>query len=246
MDVNKLIEIKKAVDNQLANALTTPKPEAQNAFRQVQPPAKLAKSLGMKKQSGKNSYKKKYRDPRTSFDGENTYTGPIMLPRTAEGEDTAIFNTSYFNQALATGTGTFVDVYGTANITSIADWSSISQTWAEIRVLGMELIYQPTVSYQTAGGQIYNPILCVVDRSTTGTALSSYSSGATYDSAKLFNSRKTFRIKYKMNGSEESQFQDTNSVSSVAYFKFFGNAFVNSSTIGALLITFLVQVRNRR
>lgn len=168
------------------------------------------------------------------------YSGPIRLPFTYEQNTIATTNSSYYGAFTASAGGVCDFVLGSGLITSIGDWSSISAGYHEYRVLGMEMDFQPSVSYTSS----YPPLVWVADRGNNGT-LGSYAAGANHESAILKSSRYPHKTTIKMIGVEESSWIQVGITTSTIYIKVYGSAFASVQTVGAYLLTFLLQLRGR-
>lgn len=191
------------------------------------------KQNGKRKSAGKTSNAS--RNPVSTV-----YRGPIVLPGSKAQNEVEVFNTSYYAAMNASVGGTVDFVLGSGLVTSLPDWSSISGSWHEYRVLAMEIDFQPIVSYTSS----YPPIIWVKDRNNTGT-LGSYAAAGTHESAEIRSSRYGHKTAIKMDGVDESVWTPTATTFNALYIKGFGTNFATSANVGAYLLTFLIQVRGR-
>lgn len=169
-----------------------------------------------------------------------SYKGPVAIPGSNQQIETFQFNSSYYAAMNASVGGSLDFVLGTGLVTSIPDWSNISGSWHEYRVLAMEIHFQPIVSYTSS----YPPIIWVNDRNNTGT-LGTYANAGIHESAQIVSSRYAHKLNIKMNGPDEAVWTPSATSFSWGYIKGFGTNFAASQNVGAYLLKFLVQVRGR-
>ncbi len=191
----------------------------------------------------KNQNKNKKQNKNAVSGGATSYQGPLVLPRSLEQQNIVEINCGF--SSLAISSGTVLDlVFGTGLVTSSNDWSSITSTFHEYRVLAMEYNFCP--SNITYGGttQLLQPIFSVTDRQAA-TALGSVAVAADHESSMIHYSREPFKRIIKMSGPEESVWTATGTTFSWGWVKIYGLAFASNTEIGRSYLKFLVQLRGK-
>jgi len=186
------------------------------------------------------------------------YNGPVVQKNSAQGVK---LNTVILVQdgALSSSAGGVIaPVYPFQNPSSATDWSTSSGLYDEYRVLAMDFTYYPnsTSAFNTTQLALaYAPIYCVVDHDSI-TALATYTAASNYESLKVFDLAKKFRMTIKMNGLNINVGSDTSPVSTEGGFmnvsnpptttgsiKLFGTGLSNAAVYGRFILRYRVQFR---
>ena len=176
-----------------------------------------------------------------------SYSGPIQTT----SPSTATHTVGLHGRIIASVSGATNFFLAIENDPSIAqDWSNWASNYAEYRVLGIKVVFQPfNLKYQSTGGNVplFGPVYVAEDHTNSGTTPVSITDVLAYGSAKCHNLMKTFVDELHMSGSEEAQFVGTSSpVTTASLLYAAGLGASVSNTFGEFFITFLVQFRNRR
>lgn len=168
-----------------------------------------------------------------------SYSGPVELPSSFATNNLYTRNHSFTTLISANSSGVVDLVYTFANATSVANWSALSATFHEYRVLGMKLEFQPLQNFTSA----YPPLIIVSDRLSTAT-LGSYAVAADHESAQLVPSRQPFSRTIRASSVDEMGFLGMASATQTVSLKFYGDQFTSNQQIGRMLITYLTQFRS--
>jgi hypothetical protein len=189
---------------------------------------------------------RKNREGNSGLRGDSTsYHGPIVLPK-AMGEQ-RIYNTNCsYTSAFTASAGTITLSINTSLVQNTSGWVQLAAEWHEYRVVAMEVIYVPILTYQTATIAVYPPCICVVDRATNS-ALGSYAGAADHESAQMFNLKHQYRRTIRMDGPEESVWTPVGTAFSFGYIKFYATGCDPAgATYGRGMYRFLLQLRGKQ
>jgi hypothetical protein len=175
-----------------------------------------------------------------SDDVMTKYTGRLMIPSSLNQDHVVPVNFSYYFPLNATVGGVIDNVYGEASVAAANDWNNIANSFHEFRVIMFQMDYVPLVSYTTN----YPPFITVIDRGVNA-SLGAYTAAANHESAMLWSSRYPKKIKARMDGVEEADWQVTSGAVNHYYIKQYGSGFTASQNVGNILFTYLVQFRGR-
>lgn len=198
----------------------------------------------------KKKDKEKGASSKNSASGPSTkttvYKGPIKPLKAANQVET--FETVQVQtfDLVTNGAGVVSFAYGSWP-SSTTDWSNAVAVWHEARTLKMRVQYAPQNRY-SRGVITVRPIVTLVDH-TDSTTVSSYATAGAHESSVLRTLDDPWTQVASMNGNEEAVFQDTNALATAAnrfFIKGYSDGNTTSSTIGVVMITYLVQFRGRR
>ncbi len=126
------------------------------------------------------------------------------------------------------------------------NWTEMSTTFDEYRVLGIRYEYYPTFSVNTAtvgGGLLCSSILHTETAPSPGSITEAYS----YGDSRVGNVFKPFVREWKMTDTNEADFNKTSSTSSSQYaFHLYVDQAGASIAYGVVFVTYLVQFRSLR
>jgi hypothetical protein len=171
-----------------------------------------------------------------------SYNGPIVPRRFSANKDMRIEVLRLDTELVASGAGILTNVIG-SNPASYANWSQYVNVYDEYRVLGLECHYEPYNKYRSAPNQ--SPMSVVSDRADS-TALTSYQNALEYSSVSLFNTAQSWTKGVKMSGTEEATFTPIGVGVSSLYIKLYASILTNSTAVGRLTSTVLVQFRGTK
>lgn len=129
----------------------------------------------------------------------------------------------------------------------ITDWSNVQGTFHEVRTLGMKVKYCPNNKYNR-GTVTTRPIMSCVDHTDSGTP-GSYAQIGAHESNQIHTLDDTFSVTCKMSGTEEAEFQDTQTVAATGnrfYVKLYSDGLSFSTQYGIIVIEYRYQVRGRK
>ncbi len=177
------------------------------------------------------------------------YNGPSRLPGGFGQMDTT--TTQVNNQATVTSAagGTITTVFDSyAQLSTPADWTSLSSTWTEYRILSMEIEAVPWNSFNWPTTTNLAPIYVVEDRSNN-TPLGSVAQAVAYGSVSIHPGGVGFNRTIKMASMEEAGWTAVGSGPATAsrlYFKLYSTGNTASLTIHDVLVRVIVQLRGRQ
>ncbi len=128
------------------------------------------------------------------------------------------------------------------------DWTAMTTTFGEYRVLAMELRFVPNVQGATVASVAYAPFYVVWDSSqstTTPTPLASYSAASQYVVSRIRALNEPWSIDHRMNGSEEATFVPTSNNAVDYAFKTYASGLTASTTYGRYFVRWKCQFRGR-
>ncbi len=172
-----------------------------------------------------------------------SYGGPIKDAMSKDEKDTTSVLLSWTGVISSDGAGANTSVLSNDPSAS-ADFSSYSNIYDEVRVLGERLEYFPYNRYSKTTTTCV-PLIVVKDRND-GTVLSSYSSAISYSSAMKRSVEDPWAETFKMNGQFEATWQSTSTPFATRWFKLFGQGFSTSTDYGRFFMYARVQFRGRK
>jgi len=174
------------------------------------------------------------------------YTGPF-LPIGAKNEvQTLVLLQAQAFDLITSGAGVINTTYGSWP-SGTSNWSSLSTTWHEARTLSFEMLFYPQNRYNKTTTTT-RPLVTLIDHEDAAT-VGSYVSAASHNSMQLHSLEDPFRTIAKMDGVEESVFQDTGVSASTGnrfYIKLYSDGNSLSTTFGVVILRYLVQVRGKK
>ncbi len=189
---------------------------------------------------------------RSKMDSSNTgnismtalrYNGPIIPSSFKQGIDTRTEVMRLDQDLTSSGSGVLATVVG-SNPQSYSNWTALSAAYDEYRVLSMSSHFEPYQRYHDATLNT-SPIYVVIDRADS-TALTSYQNALEYSSVSLFNTADRWNKTVKMNGVEDAVWTPVSTGVSTLYIKMYASILTNSTAIGRLATTVLVQFRGTK
>jgi hypothetical protein len=191
--------------------------------------------------------KKKQKGGRKTAPGELaatalSYHGPVQTKWDKEQGDLHTFCFGFAVACSSDGTGTIANVYGSSP-TGVADWSSLAAVFEEFRTLAFEVRYFPNNRYSKVSTTC-TPLLGIVDRANNA-AFASYNALMSHASHKRLSLEDPWVMIFHMSGSDEAEFQTTNSPTDDGWIKFFSTGLTASTTYGQFFITYRAQFRGR-
>lgn len=171
------------------------------------------------------------------------YSGPIIPASFKQMNDTRTEILRLDTELVASGSGVIANVLG-SNPTAYSNWSGLSVAYDEYRVLSMSVHFEPYQRYHDAALN-QSPIYIVTDRADA-TALTSYQNALEYGSVTLHNTADRWNKAIKMNGIEDAAWIPISSGVSALYIKLWSSILTNSTAIGRLSTTLLVQFRGTK
>ncbi len=171
------------------------------------------------------------------------YNGPIVPSAFKQMSDKRTEVMKLDTELVASGSGTITTVLG-SNPTAYSNWSGYSTTYDEYRVLAMQVHFEPYQRYHDAALNT-SPIYVVTDRGDA-TALTSYQNALEYASVQMFNTADRWGKSIKMLGTEDAAWIPIATGVSSLYVKLYAGILTNSTAIGRLSTTLLVQFRGTK
>jgi hypothetical protein len=130
-----------------------------------------------------------------------------------------------------------------SNNPSVAsNWAGAAAVFDEYRVLALQIEFEPIKFNGQSIAQA--PIATVVDMDTS-TALTGYTLATQYSSDSLHSGGTRFTCQALMSGSADSNFVSTGSTVATYWIKSYSAGNTISSTIGRVIVTYLVQLRGK-
>jgi hypothetical protein len=170
------------------------------------------------------------------------YTGPYRLPAHSMNLDRTVAELTNSFAFTSTSGGVQQQVIAN-NLASFIDSTSYTALYDEYRCLSMEATYYPILSGATISGVTYQLAYGVVDNDSSG-VLTSVNNAIDFASVKIFPLDSKMTLRWKMNGVEDADFTDSNTVATV-YFKYFSSGLSNSTNYGNIIVKTLWQFRGR-
>jgi hypothetical protein len=217
----------------------------------------MPKNKGKQRSVGKNN---RYKNQDTEFPmSKMIYTGPVVQKNTVGGDKMNTVILIQDGAISSSGTGVINNAFNFQNPSSATDWSTASGLYDEYRVLAMDFSYYPNATSALPTVELalgYAPVYAVIDHDTNAN-LTSYGQAANYESLKVFDLVKKFRMTMKMTGlniqgggsggnnvSTEGGFMNTSLPPVLTgAIKLFGTGFSNASVYGRFIIRYRVQFR---
>lgn len=169
------------------------------------------------------------------------YNGPIRLSGGAGQMRIIRLNMFYETSVVSSAAGVYAGVEFFSS--SFFDWTSISSTWEEFRVLGLTVSYQPCNRYTKITTNCV-PGYVAIDR-TTATAFSTRTGAAGHESARVHTLEDPWSKTVRMQNAVESQFQPTSSVTPTFWVKCYFDQLSVSTQYGYFYQIALVEFRGR-
>jgi len=169
-----------------------------------------------------------------------SYSGPTLMNQ----EQLSVVDLCYDTPATSSAAGVIADDLADYPLAS-PDWAGVSATFAEYRVLAMEVRFIPNVTGATIGTLLYAPIYLVLDLTSNVTPLTSYAQATNYALSTVRSLNQLLRMQHKMKGVEESQFVPTTSGVVDYSFKTFAGGLTPSTTYGRYFVHWKCQFRGR-
>jgi len=169
-----------------------------------------------------------------------SYFGPLSMPQ----EQLSIVDLCYDLAAVSTAGGIINDVIGDYPVAS-PDWTGVAGLFAEYRVLAMTVRFIPNVTGATMGTLLYTPFYCVLDLTSSITALTTYVAAANYALTKVNSLNVPWTMAHRMRGVEEAMFVPTSSAVVDYNFKVFAATLTASTSYGRYFVHWKCQFRGR-
>jgi hypothetical protein len=129
------------------------------------------------------------------------------------------------------------------NPSNARNWTEMSSSWAEYRVLGIKISYDPIAVVNTATAPGFSGYQSVV-HALVAPAPTTLAQAASTGVAKPWNAFRKFTREWRMTDVEEANFQSTAAPSGTAYaFTLYGEGGGVSQYYGNLLIEYLIQFK---
>ncbi len=143
----------------------------------------------------------------------------------------------HYDLAVTTdGSGVWASVY--SNLAASApNWSSFAVPFEEYRVTHFTVRFEPLKQFGGGTAITFAPVTRVIDRDDA-TALTGYSVGDRYGSAKIIPGNTPFQITARANGINELGFVQCASPVSDLWIKVYSSGNTASTTIGRVFITY--------
>lgn len=168
------------------------------------------------------------------------YTAGISMAQ----EQLTVVDLVYDAPATSNASSTLNDVMGDYPVVS-PDWSGLASTFAEYRVLAMEVRFIPNVTGATYSTNLYAPLYVVLDLTSSTTPLTSYTVASNYAVSRVGSLNTPIRLSHKMAGVEESTFISTQLTTVDYNFKWFATGVSASTNYGRYFVHWKVQFRGR-
>lgn len=173
--------------------------------------------------------------------GATSYSGPL----TQTNFDSAIV-TLFDNATVTASVGGSILAAFSNNPSSAANWTEMSTSWDEYRVLGVKYSYDPNNVVNTAtlsGFNGYSMIVHGASTSSPGTLAGAASTGI----AHRWNAFRRFTREWRMSEVAESTFVDTSAPQTTSdTLQLYAVSATASQYYGNILIEYLIQFRTHR
>lgn len=183
---------------------------------------------------------------------EKGYTGPIFIgrPRSAQPRTTTE-NLIYTAPLASNAVGTIDGVFNNGPLLgSATDWSNFAGAYHEYRVLAMQLDFLPNNQYSKTTTTCA-PIAAVIDRTGSTLVIGNWAAAVGHDSVTFLTLENRWKKPWclppiwRANGNEEMQWNETSSLMTTGLIKLYSENNTATTTFGRIILTFVVQFRNR-
>lgn len=168
------------------------------------------------------------------------YNGPLNL-----GAESLSSLQLVWDLALTSTAGGIIDTVIGDTPNQSPDWTNVAATFAEYRILAMQIHFTPNVFGATEASTNYAPLYIVWSADSSATALTSYAGASNYDKSTQHALNQPWTRHHRMSGVEEGEFVATSSNILDYTFKLFATGLTVSKTYGRLTTKWLVQFRGR-
>lgn len=191
----------------------------------------------MRKQNRRQTPRKTRVLPKYVSPASIEYTGPL----TRMDHDSTII-TLFDNASISSnGTGEISGQFGN-NPSNARNWTEMSTSWAEYRVLGIKYTYMPKYSANTTTLSGFSGYHSVVHGSPTVPA--SLAQGASTGDARIWNPFRPFVREWRMSEVDEAALQLTSTPSQNSFSMYLYATDATVSTLyGNIIIEYVVQFR---
>lgn len=194
-----------------------------------------------KKKSKKNE--KSEQEPGESV---QVYKGPIILKNMKEEAELVSIPLKFTGLITSTAGGVIDSFYSNdPSSYALAEWTALAGLYGEYRVLGMVVEFAPWNRYSKTT-TVCTPLLVLTDREAPTSALGSYQTAMSHESAVIRTLEDPWKHSLRMMNAEESQFRATGSATALASVKFYADGLSVSTTYGRSFVVLLIQFRGRR
>jgi len=177
------------------------------------------------------------------------YGGPLRTQKELRGQDLMTTVIQSDGSLTSDGAGLCQHVYANkpdapgSGLGACAQWTQLSQTWDEYRVLMYEVEYIPNNRYNR-GAVVTTPITAVLDYDSA-VVLGSYGVADSYASAKTKSLDVPWKVTIRMNGIENSTFVNALATTSTFFIKFFSSGLTVSTVYGKIFYRARIQFKNK-
>lgn len=177
------------------------------------------------------------------------YTGPIRTTKAMKGQDLHTITLQSDGSLTSDAAGLIQNVYANkpdapgTGLGACAQWTQLSQTFDEYRVLGFEIEYIPYNRYNR-GAVITVPVVTVLDYDSA-VVLGSYGVADSYESARTKSLDVPWKVAIFMNGIENSTFVNALATTSTFFLKMFGSGTTPSTPYGKIFYRARIQFKNK-
>jgi len=177
------------------------------------------------------------------------FRGPIRTPASLRGQDLHTITLQSDGSLTSDAAGLCQHVYANkpdapgSGLGACAQWTQLSQTFDEYRVLAYEIEYIPFDRYNR-GAIITTPVVVVLDYDTA-TVLGSYGIADSYESARTKSLDTPWRVRISMNGIENSTFVNSLATTSTFFLKMFSSGLTPSTPYGKIFYRARIQFKNK-
>lgn len=177
------------------------------------------------------------------------YTGPIRTSAGMKGQDLHTVTIQSDGVLVSDAAGLCQHVYANkpdapgSGLGACAQWTQLSQTFDEYRVLGFEIEYIPFNRY-SRGAILTTPVVVVLDYDQA-TVLGSYGIADSYESARTKSLDVPWKVGIFMNGIENSTFVNSLATTSTFFLKLFSAGLTASTNYGKIFYRARIQFKNK-
>jgi len=177
------------------------------------------------------------------------FRGPIRTPLELRGQDLHTVTIQSDGSLTSDAAGLIQAVYANkpdapgSGLGACAQWTQLSQTFDEYRVLAFEIEYIPFNRYNR-GAVVTTPLMVVLDYDTA-LVLGSYGVADSYESARTKSLDTPWKVRISMNGIENSTFVNSLVTTSTFFLKTFSSGLTNSTSYGKIFYRARVQFKNK-
>lgn len=173
------------------------------------------------------------------------YNGPVKIPGTQNAQHIVQLNLHMTGSFLSDGAGVIKFNALVTQVTSANDWTNLSASFEEYRVLALEVHYRPNNRYSKST-TICRPIISAVDHGSSA-SFASYADAQTHESARFMSLEDPHKRTWRMNDLQEGDFVPTTGAPSIAGgVKFYGDSVSFTIEYGIVFYTYLVEFRGTR